>query len=76
MELAIQLTSNDRTVKSDRVHDLKNSNKQCLATQAKKEEQVVSLVPSFEKAFDLLHDDKVELYTENETLKTRIGSHD
>ena len=31
---------------------------------------------ALKKAFDLLGVDKVELFTENETLKNRIGSYD
>ena len=36
MELAIQLISNDKTVRNDTVQDLKEFNQQSLTTQAKK----------------------------------------
>ena len=36
MELAVQIISNDQTVRSDTVHDCKDFNDQSLATQAEK----------------------------------------
>ena len=36
MELAMQIISNDKTVGSDTIQDLKDFNNQSLATQAKK----------------------------------------
>ena len=45
MELAIQIISNDKTVRNDTVQDLKEFNKQYLTTQAKKGEQLVSMMP-------------------------------
>ena len=47
-----------------------------MKTQAKKGEQLVSMMPALKKAFKLMVDDIVELSTENETLKNRIGSYD
>ena len=38
MDLAIQITANDKTVRSDAEQDLKKFNNQPLATQAKKKE--------------------------------------
>ena len=38
MELAMQIISNDKTVRSDAVNDLKEFNNQSLSTQAKKKE--------------------------------------
>ena len=35
MDLAIQTNANDKTVRSDTLHDLKEFNSQSLATQAK-----------------------------------------
>ena len=69
MELATQIISNDRTVRNDTIQDLKKFNSQCLTTQAKKWEQLVSMMPAFKEAFNLLGDDIVDLHTENETLK-------
>ena len=41
-------------------------NNQSLATQAKKGEQLVSMMPDKKKVFNLLGDDIVELSTEND----------
>ena len=41
-----------------------------------KREQFVSMMPAIKKAFDLLGGDLVELHTENESLKNKIGSYD
>ena len=76
MELAIQLISNDKTVRNDTVQDLKEFNKQSLTTQAKKGEQIVSMMPAIKKAFNLMGDDIIELHTENEALKNQIGDYD
>ena len=72
----MQFSSNDRTVKSNTEQDLKDFNSQSLATQAKKRSQLVSMMPAIKKAFDLMGDDIVELSTENESLKDKIGSYD
>ena len=66
MDLAMQIISTDKTVRNDTVQDLKEFNSQSLATQAKKGEQLVSMMPAIKKAFNLLGDDIVELSTEND----------
>ena len=76
MELAMQISSNDRTVRNDTIQDLKDFNQQSLTTKAKKGEQLVSMMPAIKKAFNLLGDDIVELSTENDVLKNKIGSYD
>ena len=76
MEIAIQIIANDNTVGSDTVEDLKEYNNQSLATQAKKGKQLVSMMPSIKKAFNLLGDDIVELTTENDALKNKKDSYD
>ena len=76
MELAMQLSSNDKTVRNDTIQDLKEFNQQSLATQVKKGEQLVSMMPAIKKAFNFLGDDIVELSTENDALKNKIGSYD
>ena len=76
MELTMQIISNDKTVRNDTVQDLKEFNSQSLATQAKKGEQLVSMVPAIKKAFDLMGDDIVDLSTENDALKRKIGDYD
>ena len=72
----MQIISNDKTVRDDTVEDLKNFNSQSLPTRAKKGEQLVSMTPAIKKAFNLLGDDIVEISTENDALKNKIGSYD
>ena len=52
MELAIQVISNDKTVRNKRVRDLKDCYSQSLATQAKKGEQIFSKLHAFGKVFN------------------------
>ena len=72
----MQIFSNDKTVRSNTVNDLKELNNQSSATQAKKGEQLVSMMPAIKKAFDLLGDDIVDPSTENDALKNKIGNYD
>ena len=72
----MQIISNDKTVRSKRVNDSKGFNKQSLATQVKKGEHLVSLMPANKKAFDSIGDDIVDSSTENDAMKTKIGSYD
>ena len=72
----MQLSSNDKTVRKDTIQDLKDFNQQSLTTQAKKGEQLVSMMPAIKKAFNLMGDDIIELSTENDALKKIIGSYD
>ena len=65
-----------KTVRNDIIQDLKEFNSQTLSTQAKKGEQLVSMMPAIKKAFDLLGDDIVDLSTENDALKNQIGEYD
>ena len=76
MELVMQIISNDKTVRSNTVNDLKDFNNQSLATLAKKGEQLVRMMPAIKKAFDLMGDDIVDLSPENDALKNEIGSYD
>ena len=76
MDLAMQIMSNDKTVRSNTVQYLKDFNSQSLATQVKKRVQLVSMMPAPKKAFDLLCDEIVQLSKENESLKNKIGSYD
>ena len=76
MDLAIQIIANDKTVRSDTVKDLKEFNSQSLATQAKRGEQLVSMMAAILEAFNLIVDDIVELSTENDVLKNKIGSYE
>ena len=72
----MQLFSSDQTVRNDTIQDLKDFNQQSLSTQAKKGEQLVSMMPAIKKAFNLLGDGIVDLSTENDTLKEKIGDYD
>ena len=72
----MQLSSNDKTVRNDTIKDLKDFNQQSLTTQAKKGEQLVSMMPAIKKAFNLMGNDIIELSTENDALKNKIGSYD
>ena len=47
----MQIISNDKTVRSNTVNDLKELNNQSLATQVKKGEQLVSMMPAIKKTF-------------------------
>ena len=76
MELALQLGSNDKSVRDDTIQDLKDFNSQSLSTKAAKGEQLVSMMPAIRKAFNLLGDDIVDLSTENDALKNKIGDYD
>ena len=76
MDLAIQIISNDKTVRSDTMVDLTEFKNQSLATKAKKVEQLVCMMPAIKKAFNSMGDDIIELSTENETLKKQIGDYD
>ena len=71
----MQFISNDKIVTNDTIEDLKEFNCQSLTTQAKKGEQLVYM-PAIKKAFNLLGDDIVELSTEKDALKNKIGSYD
>ena len=76
MELAIQIISTDQTIRDNTVEYLKEFNSQSLATQAKKGEQLVTMMPAIKKAFNLLGDGIVDLSTENDALKSKIGDYD
>ena len=52
MELAIQNLCNDRTVRINTVQDLPELNSVSLSAQAKKGEELVSIMPACKKAFD------------------------
>ena len=72
----MQLSSTDQTVRNDTIQDLKDFNQQSLSTQAKKGEQLTSMMPAIKKAFNLLGYDIIELSTENDVLKNQIGEYD
>ena len=71
----MQIISYDQRVRSDTVYDLKDFTSQSLETEAKKGEQLDSMMPAVEKAFDIMGGDIVELSTENDALKDKKGSY-
>ena len=76
MELAMQNISNDNSIRNGTIQVLKEFNQQSLTTQAKKGQQLVSMMPAIKKAFTLLGVDIVDLSTENDALKSKIGDYD
>ena len=72
----MQLISSDQMVRDNTIEDLKDFNSKSLPTQAKKGEQLVSMMPAIKKAFNLLGDDIIELSVENDALKNQIGDYD
>ena len=72
----MQIISNDNSVRNDTIQDLKEFNQQSLTTQAKKGEQLVSVMPAIKKAFNLMGDGIVDLTVENDALKNQIGEFD
>ena len=76
MELAMQIISLDKTVGNDTIQGLKEFNSKSPTTQAKEGEQLVSMMPAIKKAFNLMGDDIVDLSTENDALKKKIGFYD
>ena len=72
----MQIISNDNSVRNDTIQDLKEFNQQSLTTQAKKGEQLVSMMPAIKKAFNLMGDGIVDLAVENDALKNQIGEYD
>ena len=76
MELAMQIISNDNSIRNDTIQDVKEFNQQSQSTQAKKGEQLTAMMPAIKKAFNVLGDDIIELSTENDVLKNQIGEYD
>ena len=76
MELAMQIGSTNQKVRNNTVQDFKDFNQQSLSTRAKKGEQLVSMMPAIKEAFTLLGNDIVDLSTENDALKEKIGDYD
>ena len=76
MELAMQIGSTDQKVRKNTIQDLKDFNRQSLSTRAKKGGQLVSMMPAIKEAFTLMGNDIVDLSTENDALKEKIGDYD
>ena len=76
MELAMQISSTNQKVRNNTIQDLKDFNQQSLSTRAKKGEQLVSMMSAIKEAFTLMGNDIVDLSTENDALKEKIGEYD
>ena len=76
MDLATQTIFSEETARSDTKKDLKEVNAQSLTNQAKKGKQLVTMMPANKIAFCLLGYDIVDLSTENDALKNKIGFYD
>ena len=76
MELAMKSISSDQTVRDNTIQDLKDFNQQSLSTQAKKGEQLTSIMPAIKTAFNLLGNHIIDLSVENDALKNQIGDYD
>ena len=76
MELALQIGSTNQRVRNNTIQDLKDFNQQSLSTRAKKGEQLVSMMPAIKEAFTLMGNDIVDLSTENDAVKEKIGDYD
>ena len=72
----MQIGSTNQKVRNNTIQDLKDFNQQSLSTRAKKGEQLVSMMPATKEAFTLLGNDTVDLSTENDALKEKIGDYD
>ena len=72
----MQIGSTNQRVKNNTIQDLKDFNQQSLSTRAKKGEQLVSMMPAIKEAFTLMGNDIVDLSTENDALKEKIGDYD
>ena len=72
----MQIGSTNQKVRNNTIKDLKDFNQQSLSTRAKKGEQLVSMMPAIKEAFILMGNDIVDLSTENDALKEKIGDYD
>ena len=72
----MQIGSTNQKFRNNTIQDLKDFNQQSLSTRAKKGEQLVSMMPAIKEAFTLMGNDIVDLSTENDALKEKIGDYD
>ena len=73
----MQIISDEKTVRTNTVHDLRDFNSQTLAEQAKKGEQLISMKLASEKALGLMGDDIIKISRQNETFnKNEISCFD
>ena len=75
MEIAMQIVSSDKTVRSDTKE--KKRIQQPIFNYSSEKRRAISFHDAcYQENFNLLRDDIVELHTENENLKNKIGSYD
>ena len=72
----MQIVSTNQKVRNNTIQDLKDFNQQSLSTRAKKGEQLVSMMSAIKEASTLMINDIVDLSTENDALKEKIGDYD
>ena len=72
----MQIGSTNQKVRNNTIQDLKDFNQQSLSTRAKKGEQLVVMMPAIKEAFTLMGNDIVDLSTENDALKEKVGDYD
>ena len=72
----MQIGSTTQKVRNNTIQGLKDFNQQSLSTRAKKGEQLVSMMPAIKEAFTLMGNVIVDLSTENDALKEKIGDYD
>ena len=72
----MQIGSINQKDRNNTIQDLKDFNQQSLSTRARKGEQLVSIMPAIKEAFTLMGNDIVDLSTENDALKEKIGDYD
>ena len=72
----MQIGSTNQKVRNNTIQDLKDFNQQSLSTRVKKGEQLVIMMPAIKEAFTLMGYDIVDLSTENDALKEKIGDYD
>ena len=72
----MQIGSTNQKVRNNTIQDLKDFNQQSLSTRAKKGEQLVSMMPAIKEAFTSMGNDIVDLSTQNDALKEKIGDYD
>ena len=72
----MQIGYTNQKVRNNTIQDLKDFNQQSLSTRVKRGEQLVSMMPAIKEAFTLMGNDIVDLSTENNALKEKIGDYD
>ena len=72
----MQFISDDKTIRSDTIQGLKDFFLTISNNTSQNGGQLVSMIPAIKKPFDLMVDDIVKNYTENDALEIKTGSND